>query len=269
MTLFLVLIVLGVISGILAGFFGIGGGLLFSPILFFLFTSMDVVSPVVWTIGTSLFCTFVTAVSSSLQHRLSENLWLKEGLLTGLSGAFGVWLGKQLVTSPYYTADVFVSLFIILLFFVAVLFFRKSRSRVTLQVKAKQTGSLRWLTTGGAGGVVASLAGIGGGVVVVPILNLGYRISISKAVSISSLAIVIISLSGWMQFAFLTESPPSVSGYAIGFVDFGTSLPLVIGAFFGGLYGVRLNRNVQNRHIQLGFSILVVIVALFMIWRIM
>jgi uncharacterized protein len=268
MTLFLVLIVLGVVSGILAGFFGIGGGLLFSPILFLLFTSMGVASPVVWTIGTSLFCTFVTAVSSSFQHRKQKNLWLKEGLLAGLSGAVGVWLGKQLVVSPYYTPDVFVSVFIILLFFVAVLFFRKSRSRLTLQTKAKQTGNVRWLSTGAAGGVVAALAGIGGGVVLVPILNLGYRISIKKAVSVSSMAIVIISLSGWFQFAFLADAPMSVSGYAVGFVDFGTSLPLVIGAFLGGMYGVKLNRKIRARQIQLGFSVLVMIIALMLIWRI-
>jgi len=253
----------------MAGFFGVGGGLLFSPILFFLFTSMGVSSPVSWTIGSSLFCTFVAATSSTIQQRSHRNSYWKEGITIGVLGSVGVYIGKSIVTSPFYTEDVFVSLFVILLIFVSILFYRRSKSNVTLQLKAESPGLLKQFGAGGFGGLVSALAGVGGGVVLVPILNLWYRLSISKAVSISSLAIVLISLSGWLQYALLSGTQNGVTGFTLGYVDFGTSFPLVIGAFFGGFYGVKLNKKAEASRVQLGFSILVIVIAFSMIWKIL
>lgn len=267
--IFLLLLILGVIAGLTAGFFGVGGGLLFSPILFFLFTGLGVESPVSWTVGTSLFCTFTAAISSSIQQRSERNFFLKEGIIIGLSGAVGVYFGKLIVTSGYYTEDVFVSLFVILLIAVSILFYRKSKSDVTLQKTAKKLNVFKMNAAGVIGGLVAALAGVGGGIVLVPIMNLIYRLPIAKTVSISSLAIVLISLSGWLQYAFLVESPEGITSYTIGFVDFGTSLPLIIGAFLGGLAGVKLNKKAKGSSVQFGFSIMVIIIALSMIWNLL
>lgn len=265
--MFILLLLLGLVAGVMAGFFGVGGGLLFSPILFFLFTSLGVSSPVSWTVGTSLFCTFTAAVSSSIQQKNNKNSYWREGIIIGLFGSLGVYFGKKIVTSSYYTEDVFVSFFVILLVFVSILFYRRSKSNVTLQLKAKKTGWLKQLGAGSLGGLIAALAGVGGGIVLVPIMNLWYRLSIAKAVSISSLAIVLISLSGWLQYALVSNAPEGITSFTLGYVDFGTSLPLVIGAFVGGFIGVKLNKKASADRVQLGFSILVIAIAISMITK--
>ncbi len=265
----ILLIILGVLAGLMAGFFGVGGGLLFSPILFFLFTSLEVASPVSWTVGTALFCTFIAASSSTIQQRSHQNMFWKEGITIGVFGAFGVYLGKLIVTSGYYTEDVFVSLFVILLIFVSVMFYRKSQSKVTLQVAPESLNVAKMSGAGGMGGLVAALAGVGGGIVLVPMMNLLYRLPIVKTVSISSLAIVLISFSGWVQYALFVDSPAGLTDYTLGFVDFGTGFPLIVGAFAGGLLGVKLNKKVSARHVQLGFSILVIVIAITMIWSLL
>jgi uncharacterized membrane protein YfcA len=266
MPLIALLFLLGIFAGAVAGFFGVGGGLLFTPILFFVFSGAGVESPETWAIASALFCTFIASVSSSIQQNRQKNTFLKEGIATGVFGAFGVYAGKQIVTSDFFTEDVFVSLFVVLLVFVSILFYRKSRAKVTLQVKAGVMGWLKMLFAGGCGGFVASIAGVGGGVILVPVMNLWYRLPIAKAVSISSLAIVMISFSGWVQYAFFADGGTGASAYATGFVDFGTSLPLVIGAFLGGLAGVKMNEKVKAESVQLGFSILVILIALSLIW---
>lgn len=185
--------------------------------------------------------------------------------MVGLLGSIGVYLGKITVTSPYYTKDVFVALFSILLVIVAVLFYRRSRSDVMLQITNHTFGVVKAGFAGVLGGIVAALAGVGGGIVLVPIMNLVYKIKLSKAVSISSLAIVLISLSGWLQFALLSGTHQGLTEYTIGFVDFGSGLPLIMGAFGGGFLGVRIGHVVDQTVIQIGFSVLILLIAMMMI----
>jgi len=261
----LLLVILGIAAGIIAGFFGVGGGILFSPILFFLFTAVDLPSPVTWTVATALFCTFVAAISSSIQQRQNRNIYWKEGVIIGILGAIGIYVGKRIVLSSFYTETVFVSFFVVLLLFVAYMFYQRSRSKLEVGESTKELRMIKRVNTGFFGGLVAAMAGVGGGVVMVPTMNLLYKLPIAKAVSISSLAIVIISLSGWVQYALFVEPVQGMTSYTVGYVDFGTSLPLVGGAFAGGVAGVKINKIVKGENVQKGFSVLVIVIAIALI----
>ncbi|MFO7845567.1 MAG: sulfite exporter TauE/SafE family protein [Balneolaceae bacterium] len=268
MLLILGLLVVGIFTGMLAGIFGIGGGTLFTPVLFLMFTSIGVEQPVAWTIGTSLFCTFAAALSSSLQQAKHKNSFTSAGLQIGLLGAGGVYLGKMVSTSTFYTEEVFVSVFALLLVFVAYLFYRRGKSTHVIESSSEPVPLNRSAIVGLGGGFVAALAGVGGGVVIVPSLNLGFRMNIAKAVSISSLAVLIISLSGWLQFALFSGTAQGATNYVIGFVDFGTALPLIIGAFAGGFLGVSAGQKIPQNKRQVAFSVLALIVAGIMIYKI-
>ena len=263
--LFLILVLAGIFAGILAGLFGIGGGLLFTPILFMVFTSTGLENPTPWAIATALFCTFTASISSSIQQRNERNFHWREGVLVGLLGSFGVYFGRIIVTSSFYTEDVFVSFFSILLVIVAILFYRRSRSDLTMQVTNNSFGVPRAGFAGVFGGIIAALAGVGGGIVLVPIMNLVYKLKLSKAVSISSLAIVLISLSGWLQYALLSGTHQGLTAYTLGYVDFGSGLPLIIGAFGGGFLGVRIGHALDQKIVQICFSVLILIIATMMI----
>ncbi len=260
--LFLILLGLGLIAGILAGLFGLGGGILFTPILFVVFSDAGIENPVVLTIGTSLFCTFIAAVGSSVRQYRQQNFYWGEGLKVGLLGAAGVTLGKWVITSPYYSQQVFVLFFSTLLMYVAWMFVR--RGKQTNGESAADKRPLAWseaTVSGGLGGFVAALAGIGGGGVMVPINNLYYKKAFKKAVSISSLAIVFISLSGWLQLGWAANSSQALTAYAWGFVDFGAALPLSISALMGGFAGAFLNMKVDRQSLQYAFALLAVAMA--------
>ncbi|MFH5886040.1 sulfite exporter TauE/SafE family protein [Halalkalibaculum sp. DA3122] len=259
---FLILLLIGLAAGVLAGLFGIGGGVLFTPILFLLFKEAGMSQLVLWTIGTSLFCTFIAAAGSSIRQYRQDNFFGNEGLRVGLLGAAGVWAGKQVATAAFYTEQVFAIFFSLLFLYVAYRFVKRGRN------SAREARAPRCLITlkeagitGGAGGFVAALAGIGGGSVMVPIMNLYYRIPIQKAVSVSSLAIVFISLSGWLQLAFYPAGGSSLSGYALGVVDLGAALPLSIGGLTGGFLGAFINLKVNRQYLQYGFALLALIIV--------
>ncbi len=255
----LILFILGIIAGVVAGLFGLGGGILFTPILFVMFSSAGISNPVVLTIATSLFCTFIAATGSSIRQYHQQNFYWKEGVKVGILGAIGVSVGKIVITSSYYSQQEFVIFFSLLLFYVAYMFYRRGSkqpddiSRDVVPVTLKQAS-----VTGGIGGFVAALAGIGGGGVMVPLMNLYYGKNFQKSVSISSLAIVLISLSGWLQLSLTAGPVETLTAYHLGYVDFGSALPLATGGFIGGFAGALFNLKIERRYLQYAFAVLAI-----------
>lgn len=259
---FLILLGLGLFAGVLAGLLGIGGGILFTPILFVIFSDAGISNPVVLTIGTSLFCTFIAAFGSSVRQYGQKNLYWGEGVKVGLLGALGVTVGKWVITSPFYNQQVFVIFFSLLLLYISWIFIRRGKKNSSrTSGDDKPLKKVQIAVSGGFGGFVAALAGIGGGGVMVPLINLYYKKGFQKAVSISSLAIVFISLSGWLQLAFLSDAGQTLTQYTLGSVDFGAAFPLAIGAMVGGFFGALLNLRIKRQYLQYAFAVLALAMA--------
>jgi uncharacterized membrane protein YfcA len=265
---YIILLLTGVFGGILAGLLGVGGGLIFTPVLIFLFAG-QFADPVPWIIGTSLICTFAASASSVQQHLSSGNEWLRDGLITGLFGLIGTAAGRLVVLSDWYSQREFVIVFSILLIYTA---WRFIRSKTVVQI-GTDSGEFKpklplyqALLIGTAGGFVATLAGVGGGIVMVPVMLLLLGIPYARTISISSAAILLISFWGWLQFALSSPAEPSASGWAVGYVDFATALPLILGALAGANLGVRLAGVIKRRYAEIIFAIMALAVAVRLLW---
>ncbi len=106
---------------------------------------------------------------------------------------------------------------------------------------------------GAVSGFLSGLLGIGGGLVIVPVLvMLGYEIKFAAAVSL--LAVLVICLVGTVSFA------------ALGEVDWLISALVAVGSVAGVLLGTRLMRYLPTRAIQIAFAILLVAVAASLFW---
>lgn len=201
--------------------------------------------------------------------------------MMGLGGAAGVFAGKWVTTSEFYSREVFTLFFFGLIVFVIGTFLlqRKSKTKEVEEggeVYVLDGPTLTWghaLPAGALGGVIAALAGVGGGVVMVPVMTLLYRMPMVKSVSISSLAVMLISLSGWLQYAFLPEFGGAsllevgATAYHLGYVDFGVGLPLMVGAFAGGFAGARVSVMIRERVQVFGFVGLMMIVGILLLIR--
>jgi len=273
----LILLIIGILAGILSGLLGIGGGTLFTPVLFYIFDRHGVANPELWTIGTSLFCTFAASSGGTIKHIRQRSAFVKESLYVGAFGIIGTTVGKLIATSEWFSTSEFLLLIGVVFIYTGINFVSKSiteKGRTDLDYADKTVRKRDAGVIGGAGGFIAALSGLGGGVLMVPIMNMGFKYTLRKAVSISEFAIVLISLAGFMQF--LLRSPlldtevvnyVTFSQYTVGYVDFGASLPLVIGAFLGAGLGVQLHDKLNTRYIKRIFGILVLIVAVRMLWE--
>jgi uncharacterized membrane protein YfcA len=100
-----------------------------------------------------------------------------------------------------------------------------------------------------AAGIVAGLLGVGGGALFVPALTLGLGLSQIDAEATSLLAIIPVALVGaWRQ-------------HGRGNVDVRTGLTLGVVAVAGAGGGVALANAVPQRALEVGFAILILLVA--------
>lgn len=152
--------------GILAGLFGVGGGIIIVPLLAFLFSVQQFPEAFIlhMALGTSLATIIFTSISSFRSHHArGAVLWpvvrrITPGILCGT--LLGSWVAAQL-SSKFLSV-----MFMLFIFYVAVRMFFNVRP----QPKHTLPGTLGTLGMGAMIGTVSSLVGIGGGSLSVPFL---------------------------------------------------------------------------------------------------
>src|SRR5699024_5475830 len=98
---------------------------------------------------------------------------------------------------------------------------------------------------GVAGGVVSALSGLGGGTVIVPILNSAMKMNIKKAKSIS-FGMIFFSALFMTLFNLLEKPTTDFAPFHIGFVVFPIVVPLSIGVVLASPFGVRVSRKMPS-----------------------
>ena len=181
---------LGLLAGALAGLLGIGGGLIFAPLLLWMGLSPH------QALATSTFAIVPTAIGGSYTHWRARTLQLKPGLAIGLS-AFATALvfsrlgrlaaGWQLLTLQA------------LLYLLLALTIRGDRS--DQQPESDQPPPLKGLTAvGGVAGLAGGMLGLGGGLLMVPLMVNGLSVSIRQAIRLSTLAVACSASAASLQF---------------------------------------------------------------------
>ena len=119
----IVAILLGVVAGVFAGMFGVGGGILFVPVLVGLGLGQLEAQ------GTSLLAILPTVLAGAWTQRRYGNLRARTAVVVGLASIVGVEIGARLVTQlPESTLR---RLFAVLLFAVAVQLVWRTRRRTS------------------------------------------------------------------------------------------------------------------------------------------
>ncbi len=262
----LILTLLGILGGIIAGSMGVGGGIIFTPVLFFLFEEAGIENAVQWSVASGLLCTFVASATSTVRQKLHNNLFLREGIMLGICGAIGISIGKIVLTSSFYQREQFVVFFSIILFYSAFMMFKKGSSSRS-EVEYAEAFSLKTaFGSGSIGGFIASLAGVGGGGIMVPIMNFIFKQPFRNAVSISHLGMTIMIFVGLVQLALVEVHTPAISGYTLGYIDYGSALPLALGGVAGANAGAIINHKVNRKYLQWGFAVLGLAMAGRLLW---
>jgi hypothetical protein len=266
----LTLVGAGLAAGFIAGLLGVGGGVIFAPVLFFFFESIGVdalaITPL--TLGTSLFCTLLASVVSGYFHFKKGAVVPSVALKTGLLSAVTVVLMTRYVTTqPWYDGRAFQIVFGVLLILISIRMVVETFARDP--TRAAPPSSSSWPPLIGISalvGIVATAAGVGGGVVMVPAYARFLGLPMKTSIGTSSASIVLISAISTLTYV-VSGLGASVPSTALGYVDFGHAVALAVPAIFTARLGVATAHRTNTGRLKWAFAGLAILIALRLIVR--
>ncbi|WP_292459405.1 sulfite exporter TauE/SafE family protein [Methanothermococcus sp.] len=279
----ILLLFLGAFIGFIAGLLGIGGGFIMVPVLIYLYTYLGIPLniSVKTAVGTSLFVIFLTSISGVYRHNMFKNIIWKCSFTLGLCGIIGSIVGVKLVVE-YLNGNIYKILFGLFLMLISLniiynnIKYRnkkddsnnvKSKIReknyyvdnICHTIDYKKVGLIGFLT-----GFISSVFGVGGGIVIVPFLNIFLKFPIRYAIGTSIGMMMIISLSGLIGY-LISSSPFNPTLYNIGYVSILTGLIMAPIAMISSKYGVIIGEKTKSEHLKWILSIILMIIGIKMV----
>jgi len=186
-----------VVVGFMAGFFGIGGGLIMVPVLFYIFSFVGIEKTLVMhmAVGTSLFIIIPNSIISTITHMKFKAVDFNLVKTFGLFVIIGVIIGTIFAVSLKTSSLVLIFSIMTMIFAIYFLLQKEKTNSTPRNINLFYRVFLGFLS-----GFLSAPMGIGGGVFNTPIFKMfGYPINI--AIGTSAAIGFLISLIGSIGFA--------------------------------------------------------------------
>lgn len=261
MLLILSCLLLGVLTGLLAGLFGIGGGLVIVPALVYLFSAQGYPPAAMMqlALGTSLATIIVTATASIWGHqRHRAILWpvclrLIPGIVIGAAAgvALAEYIGSEALRAVFASFVILVAL--------QMLFGVQPPSSRALPGAAGMTA------TGAGIGGMSMLVGIGGGTLTTPFL-LWCNTPLRNAIATSAACGLPIAIAGTLAYVIAGLDVEGLPAGSSGYVYWPAALAIAATSVITAPLGAHLTHTLPVKLLKRLFALLLVLVALRMLW---
>lgn len=245
----------GFVAGMLAGLFGIGGGGVLVPILYELFRIVGVREDACMqlAVGTSLAIIIPTAFRSFRAHYKRGAVDMDVVRRLGPPIAAGVLVG--IAVAQFASGGVMKTMFAVAQGAMAIkLIAGRDRGTLGENLPGNPANALVGMVIG----LVSTLIGIGGGVLVSAYMTL-YRRPIHQAVATASAFGPIIAIPAAIGYVWAGWSAPGLPPGGLGYVSLlGAALVAPISVLVAPL-GVRIAHGVSRRTLELGFACMLMI----------
>lgn len=273
---FLILLLCGSIGGFLAGLLGVGGGMLFIPVIHeylngYSLTTDEIVK---YTLGNSIALVFISGVSGTFRQ-IKMGTWdWKQSLQIGIPGALSSLAMSYAIThGDWYNKQRFQTVFLgFLLLSIGNMIFGKSKaqkinspSNTNVELSEKQTyispkaknqkTILLPTLVGILAGTVVSLSGLGGGIIMVPLFRMLLKKPMHQATSLSLSIVPILSISSLLQYTISQPIQP-INPLQTGYLLWIILIPMMAGVMFFSSFGQKTAPRVPVLWLRVIFAVL-------------
>jgi len=271
---FLWLLLLGSFGGLLAGLLGVGGGMLFIPVITSYLHQYDISSAemVKFTLANSIALVFMSGVSGTFRQIKMGTWQWKQSLTIGIPGAISNYFMTQAIQDgDWYQKEVFQGVFLGFLgLSILNMIFGKSKSSSPTEGKGKNNPDIDEQSTpyqfsliqdwpsmlvGIFAGTIVALSGLGGGIIMVPLFLIVLKKSMHSATALSLSIVPILSISALIKYISITPAQ-QISSYQTGYLLWIMLIPMLLGVIFFSSLGQKLATKVPVVWLRVIFALL-------------
>jgi len=243
--------------GFVAGLFGIGGGLITVPFLYYIFNSLGVDQQYLMhlAVGTSFAIIIPTSTVSVLTHHKFKAVDFEIVKNYGLFVVMGVVLGTIFAASLKTKTLILFFSIVILLLSIYLLLLKEKEKSIIIPIKLHLK-----IILGTIVGFISAPMGIGGAIMNVPILKFfGY--SINRAIGSAAAIGFLISVFGAIGFLISGSYLKTNIPLSVGFLNIPAFLIFIPITTFMARIGARTVHKIDKNKISKIFGIFLLIVA--------
>lgn len=226
------LLATGIGVGFASGLLGVGGCFIMVPVQFWALKSIGVDPTIAIRIafGTNLLVVLPTAFSGAMtHHRKGAVLW-KAGVTFGVAGAIGAFFGAFIAS--HLPGKVLTVAFGIAVILGGIRMLTAKPPQITEEPSDSVTAFILW---GVPLGIVSGVIGIGGGVLMIPIMVYFFKFKMHQAVGTSTALMIFTAIGGALSFLINGLGVQGLPPYSTGYLNWlqwiflaGCSIPMAI-----------------------------------------
>lgn len=246
-------LIIGGIIGFSGGVLGIGGGLLAIPLL-----GLILDMPQQLAQGTALIMVLPAVLMTLRQYNQRARLDIQAAVIGGAASVVFTWIGAQIALGldPVFLRRIYAAF----VFGIALFYFHQSmRKRRARQGAAAQPPAVHkaWFALVGAlAGIAGGIFGVGGSVMVVPLLTTVLRYSQTGAQGLALSMVVPSTAVALTTYAWHGQA------------DWIVGLPLALGSIFMVPYGVRLAYSLPEPRLKLIFACMLLVIMMILLYKV-
>jgi len=256
----IVLLLTGMVVGFACGMLGVGGGFIMVPVQIWALTSMGI-DPTLSTrvaFGTSLAVILPTSLCGCHAHNCRGVVLWHQGVILGLSGLMGAVLGGTIAANAPGELLRMIFGFVIMTGALRMIFardLRRSRPEVV-------EGLWPYILWGTITGLISGLSGIGGGVILVPVMVIAMGFTMYQAVGTSTIAIAFNAVGGTFSYAINGWGVAGLPPYCVGYIDLLQFVLLAGASMLTAHWGVNVTHKMSEEKLKKVFVALMILIGL-------
>ena len=226
------LLITGLGVGFASGLLGVGGCFIMVPVQFWALTSIgvDPTTAIRIAFGTNLLVVLPTAFSGAMTHHKKGAVLWKAGITLGITGAIGAFFGAFIAT--HLPGKVLTIAFGIAIILGALRMLTAKPPKIAEEPSESIGAFILW---GIPLGILSGIVGIGGGVLIIPVMVFFLKFKMHQAVGTSTALMIFTAMGGSASFLINGLGVHGLPPYSTGYINWlqwlllaGCSIPMAI-----------------------------------------